>query len=145
MDWWIKGFREFTTGWSIMTEISSHTLKTEKISYSFQDIPYLICNYSSSKTFEVHKHECMDKQLKIKVFRKSILFCKYLCNESSYLFEIWNLTSQDSNWLPHKISWRSNLSLRRYLQNDIDFLKPLIFNVFSILSHLCTSKVFWYE
>ena len=67
-----------------MTEISSHTLKTEKISYSFQDIPYLICNYSSSKTFEVHKHECMDKQLKIKVFRKSILFC----NESWDLHEI---------------------------------------------------------
>ena len=70
-----------------MTEISSHTLKTEKISYSFQDIPYLICNYSSSKTFEVHKHECMDKQLKIKVFRKEILFCKYLHNGNSDLHE----------------------------------------------------------
>ena len=30
----------------------------------------------------------MENALKIKVFRKSILFCKYLCNGSSDLYEI---------------------------------------------------------
>ena len=30
----------------------------------------------------------MDNALKIKVFRKSILFCKYLCNGPSYPYEI---------------------------------------------------------
>ena len=32
--------------------------------------------------------------------------------------------------------------MRRYLQNNIDFLKTLIFKVFSILSHSIHSKVF---
>ena len=32
--------------------------------------------------------------------------------------------------------------MRRYLQNNIDFLKTLIFKAFSIISHLCTAKVF---
>ena len=32
--------------------------------------------------------------------------------------EIWILSSQDSNWPPHKISWRFEFSLQRYLQNN---------------------------
>ena len=38
------------------------------------------------------------------------------------------------NELKFTISWRSDLPLRRYLQNNIDFLNTLIFNVFSIFS-----------
>ena len=137
----------------------------------------------------------MENALKIKVFRKSILFCIYLRNGSSEkfyvvvnyylvtlsfkfhedlcidartnvvnarahvlsrvrrlwlvrvhlctdLYEIWYLWSQDSNWPPHKISGRSELTLRRYLQNNIDFPNTLIFIAFPILSLLCTSKAF---
>ena len=93
--------------------------------------------------------------------KKTVVFCKYLCNESSDLHEIlcvgqllscehvfhkdlrinagarvvnahnrdktkWNentsICSQDSNWPPYKISWRSELSLRRYLQNKLAFV-----------------------
>ena len=39
----------------------------------------------------------------------------HLCTN---LHKILNLSSQDSIWPPHKISWRSELSLRRYLQNN---------------------------
>ena len=55
----------------------------------------------------------------------------HLCTN---LREIWNISLQDINWSTHIISWRSQLSLRRYLQNNIDFLNTLIFNVFSIFS-----------
>ena len=44
--------------------------------------------FSSLKTFEAYKCESMENALKIKVFRKSILFCKYLRNGSSDLYEI---------------------------------------------------------
>ena len=112
------------TGWSILTVISNHTLKTEKISlslkvklffhsqhrefliFSFQIIPESISNYSSLKTFEVHKCESMENTLKINVFRKTILFCKYLHNRSSDLYEIWNLSSLDSNAPILRFSWR---------------------------------------
>ena len=43
------------------------------------------------------------------------LNCAHLCTN---LYEIWNIIPQDSNWPPHKISWRSELLLRRYLQNN---------------------------
>ena len=39
----------------------------------------------------------MENTLKIKVFIKSILFCKYLRNGSSDLYEILNLSSIRSN------------------------------------------------
>ena len=39
-------------------------------------------------TFEVRNCENMENTLKIKVFRKSILFCKYLHDGSSDLYEI---------------------------------------------------------
>ena len=62
----------------------------------------------------------------------------HLCTD---LFDIWNYSSKDSNLHPHKISWGSELSLRRYLQNNIDFPITLIFNVFSIFLQFCNSKV----
>ena len=113
------------TGWSILTVISNHTLKTEKNSlslkvklffhsqhrefliFSFQIIPESISNYSSLKTFEVHKCESMENTLKINVFWKTILFCKYLHHKSSDLYEIWNLSSLDSNGAIHRFLWRS--------------------------------------
>ena len=109
----------------------------------------------------------MENTLKIKVFIKSILFCKYLRNGSSDLNEIlcggqllscelkvqvsWrsglkcactSYKREDSNWSPCKILWKSELPLRRYLQNNVDFLNTLIFIVFSIFSQFHTSKVF---
>ena len=44
------------------------------------------------------------------------------------------LRSQDSNWPPYRMSWRSELPLRRYLQNNINFLNTYLFNAFSIFS-----------
>ena len=67
------------------------------------------------------------------------LVCAHFCTD---LHEILNLSSQDSNWPPYKISWRSELSLWRYLQNNFDFPNTLIFNLFSIFSQFRTSKVF---
>ena len=53
------------------------------------------------------------------LFRKYLaclqLLCAHLCTD---LHKIWNLSSQDSIWPPHKYSWRCELSLRRYLQNN---------------------------
>ena len=43
--------------------------------------------------------------------------------------------------LKFQISLRSELSLQRYFQNCTDFQKSSIFNVFSIISQLHTSKV----
>ena len=40
---------------------------------------------------------------------RAVMTCAhtYMCSD---LHKIWNLSSQDSNWPPHKISWRSKLS-----------------------------------
>ena len=60
----------------------------------------------------------------------------YLVSLSTDHHEMWNLSSQDSNWPPQKISWRSELSLRRFLQNNSGvffyfylFIYFLIYNV----------------
>ena len=50
---------------------------------SLKNIPLLISNYSPCKAVEVRNYENMVNTLKIKVFLKSILFCKYLHNGSS--------------------------------------------------------------
>ena len=59
----------------------------------------------------------------------------HLCTD---LHEIWNLSSQDSNWPPYKISWRSKLSLRRYLQNKLALFNPSFSIYFSYLHNLST-------
>ena len=48
----------------------------------------LIPGYIICKTFEVRNCENMENALKINVFEMSILFCKYLWNRSSDLYEI---------------------------------------------------------
>ena len=44
---------------------------------------------------------------KLRIKQTSILFCKCLRNESLDLYEILNLSSQDSSWPPQNILWRS--------------------------------------
>ena len=39
---------------------------------------------------------------KLSIKQKPVLFCKYLCNESLDLYNIWNLYSYDSSELPQK-------------------------------------------
>ena len=56
----------------------------------------------------------------------------HLCTN---LHEIFHLSLQDSDWPPHKISWRSKLSLRRYLQNNTGVC--LILN-FQCILHIFT-------
>ena len=51
-------------------------------------VRWSVSNYPYFKAFEVHNGENVKNALKIKVFEKSILFCKYLRNERSYLHEI---------------------------------------------------------
>ena len=66
-----------------------------------------------------------------------VIKCAYAClqlmhtNLCQNLHEIWILSSQDSKSLPHKISWRSELSLQRYLQNNTGIC--IIFNFQCIL------------
>ena len=59
------------------------------------------------KTFEVQNCKDMENTLKIKVIRKSILFCKYLHNESSELHETLYGGQLLSCKLKFLISWRS--------------------------------------
>ena len=78
----------------------------------------------------VHKLKTRARTL----FRECARFHLVRAHLQTDLHEILNLSSQDRNWPPHRISWRSDLPLRRYLQKNIDFLNTLIFNVFSIFS-----------
>ena len=55
----------------------------------------------------------------------------HLCTD---IHEIQNLSLQDSNWLTHKISWRSELLLWRYLQNNTDVC--LILNIQCIFTNI---------
>ena len=57
-------------------------------------------------------------------------------NLSTNFHEISNLSSQNSNWPPHKISWRSELLLRRYWQNNSGVC--LILN-FQCILHIFTN------
>ena len=53
------------------------------------------------------KYHIMENTLKIDDFQKSVLFCKYLRNKSSDLYEILNLSFCVSNELLQKFWWRS--------------------------------------
>ena len=55
-----------------------------------------------SHTLEVQKCGKMQTTLKIDDLQKSVLFCEYLRNERSDLYEILNLSFYVSNKLPHK-------------------------------------------
>ena len=74
---------------------------------SFKTIEWPSSNYPPWKTFEVRNCENMENTLKIKVFIKSILFCKYLRNGSSDLYEILCGGQFLSCELKFQISWRS--------------------------------------
>ena len=39
---------------------------------------------------------------KLRIKQTSVLFCKYLCNEKSNLYQTFNLSSQDRSWPPKK-------------------------------------------
>ena len=59
------------------------------------------------------------------------------------LRKFWYFSSQDSNWAPKKCSWKSELLLLRYLQNNIDiFLEKLgseeIFQLFKLHRYFWT-------
>ena len=82
------------TGWSIMIS-------------SFQIISRPSSNYQPWMTFEVRNWKYMENTLKIKVFRRSILFCKYLRNEILDLHEILYGGQLLSCELMFQISWRS--------------------------------------
>ena len=69
---------------------------------SFQKIPWPSSNYPPWKTFEVRNCENMENTLKIKLFRKSILFCKYLRKGSSDLYEI----SCGGQFLSCELKWQ---------------------------------------
>ena len=64
---------------------------------SFPNIPLLLCNYPHLRDFEVHDYENMQNTLKINDYRKTLSFSKYLCDKSSNLYEILNLSSNDSD------------------------------------------------
>ena len=70
------------------------TTYMEFLIFTFQKIPQSFSYYSSLK---VYKCESMENTLNIKVFRKTISFCKYLHNGSSL----------DSNGPIHQFSWKS--------------------------------------
>ena len=69
-------------------QVSFYSLDWSILISSFQKILSPFSNFPLWKTFEVWNCENMENTLKIKVFIKSILFCKYLCNGSSDLYEI---------------------------------------------------------
>ena len=68
---------------SKLGQMSFSSLDWDILISSFQKIPWPSSNYPPWKTFEVRNCKDMENTLKIKVIGKSILFCKYLRNESS--------------------------------------------------------------
>ena len=128
---------------------------------SFQQIPWPSSDYPPWKTFEVRNCKNMENTLKIKVFEKSTLFCKYLSNEKSWNFFVvvdYYLVSlslkfhEDSsinararvvNVCMHVLSRVRKFTTRaRTFVNGSSSLKlklnTLIFNVFSIFLKFCT-------
>ena len=77
------------------------------------DYPYL-------KALEVHNGE----KMKISNFGKTLTFCKYLCNESSDLYEISNLSSYEHNELTKKII---NICARTHLHASFTCVRARIF------------------
>ena len=69
---------------------------------------------------ELQNYENMENTLKIKVFIKSILVCKYLCNESSNLYEIWNFSLLDI-----EVSVSVELRIVRIVTQGDSNLRPL--------------------
>ena len=71
---------------------------------------YLVCLY-----FKFYKDLCINKRARVVNARGHVLSrLRAFTNPARASMH----ESQDSNWPPHKISWRSELLLRRYLQNN---------------------------
>ena len=87
--------------------MSFSSLDWDILIYSFQKILSPFSNFPLLKTFEVWNCENMENTLKIKVFIKSISFCKYLRNGSSDLYEILCGGQLLSCELKFQILWRS--------------------------------------
>ena len=83
---WVYCSRQETT--YKLGQVSFYSLDWSILISSFQKILSPFSNFPLWKTFEVWNCENMENTLKIKVFIMSILFCKYLCNGSSDLYEI---------------------------------------------------------
>ena len=62
----------------------------------------------------------MENTLKINVFLKSILFCKYLHNGSSYPYEI--LYGCQKNYFCKKYVWKSNITGPEFPYRKKNFL-----------------------
>ena len=90
-------------------QVSFYSLDWSILIYSFQKILSPFSNFPLFKTFEVWNCENMENTLKIRVFIKSILFCKYLHNRSLDLYEILCGGQLLSCELKFQISWRSEL------------------------------------
>ena len=88
-------------------QVSFYSLDWSILIYSFQKILSPFSNFPLFKTFEVWNCENMENTLKIKVFIKSISFCKYLRNESSDLYEILCGIQILSCELKFQILWKS--------------------------------------
>ena len=103
--------------------------------------------YLVSLSFKFHEDPCrnarawvVNARTRDKTCACMFTTCAHACLQlvRSHLFtdlpEIPNLSSQDSIWQPHKISWRSELFLRRYLQNNTDVC--LILNIQCIFTNI---------
>ena len=103
--------------------------------------------YLVSLSFKFHEDPCrnasawvVNARTRDKTCARMFTTCAHACLQlvRFHLFtdlpEIPNLSSQDSIWQPHKISWRSELFLRRYLQNNTDVC--LILNIQFIFTNI---------
>ena len=112
------------TGWSIMIS-------------SFQIISRPSSNYQPWMTFEVRNWKYMENTLKIKVFGKSILFCKYLRNKSLDLHEIFFggqlLSCELKNFMKIQAFVTEIFAKQYWLSKYFNF--QCIFRIF-IVSHL---------
>ena len=90
-----------------MGQVSFSSLDWDILISSFQKNLSPFSNSPPWKTFEVWNCEHMENTLKIKVFIKSILFCKYLPNGSLDFYEILCGGQLLSCELKFQILWRS--------------------------------------
>ena len=93
--------------------------------------------YLVNLIFKLHEHPCTNSRTRVVKARTRDKMGSRMFTTHALAFihgSLWILNWQDSNWPPHKISWRSKLSLRRYLQNNTDIC--LILNIQCIFTNI---------
>ena len=116
-NWTTRCFIMKVKKFELITRARIQAVIWERCTFSNGILTFWNCASQNSKEFHVFFQfgGNFDAQImkifkihwKLRIKQTSVLFCKYLCNKSSDLYEIFNFSLQDSNWPPKNFSWRS--------------------------------------